>query len=339
MTLFAAPLAAQSYVTSPRNYDTTEGNAAFANWGPSRRLQGIDNTQKGTPLVIKQLAFRRDGTGSAGSAARTMDITVVMGTMTWGILSTTMDDNFTPGSQLTAFTKKNVNFPDWSAAPPAPPAAFDFTLPFDTPFVYLGLTALVWSVSNELSSNTGLVSTDRQYVAYTPTNAAGVLLGTGCVSTGQSATYGHTMTIGNANVVADMALTASVTAAPANAAVYLFLDAINSNLVIPGMCATIFAYPRVNVVIGTASATGALSNKVLQFPYNQALEGQQIYSQCLSVDVGQPGFPVSISAGRSTTVPTSTLAAGMQAAYQWSSLPTVTSTVFYGGSVIARLGY
>jgi hypothetical protein len=62
LLLLAAHASAQlSYVTSPKGYDTLEGNVSFFNWGPSRRLQGIDNTLKGMIAVFKELALRRDG--------------------------------------------------------------------------------------------------------------------------------------------------------------------------------------------------------------------------------------------------------------------------------------
>jgi hypothetical protein len=175
-----------------------EGNATFTHWSGSRRLQAVDFTHKGSVFVVKSLAFRRKASGGGANAtARTFDASVLMGLRSGSYQSDVLDDNILPGTAATVFTKKSVSFPDWTA-PVAPPAPFDFKLVYDTPFPYLGQKAFVWSVTyDNNTSQTGLCTTDRQYVAAGPATLNGVGLGPGCTSTGQTAQFAHSFTAAN----------------------------------------------------------------------------------------------------------------------------------------------
>ena len=335
--LLVCGLSAQG-VTSPKGYDTTEGNMIFYHWNGTRRFQQIDNTHKGTPFVVKSISFRRDGTGGGANAtARTFNVSADMGYASWGVASTVMDDNFLAGTKTNVFTYKSVSMPDWTAVP-TPPAAFDFTLVYDAMWPYTGTSALVWTVSYD-SGPSGQAQTDRQYVAAGPTSSAGTALGTGCIATGNASAFGHTMTFSNFGASGGMALTGGVTLAPASTPVTLFLDGVNSNLTIPGLCSVLYALPTIQLPLGTSSATGAITQRVYQVPYNAGIQGGTLFTQCMALDVGQPGYPIVVSNGRQTTMPAAPVGGGTECLYQWSTLPTVTGSPTYGGGIVAFLGF
>ena len=126
--LLCSTALAQS-VTSPRGLDTTEGNAAFNHFVGPRRFMSIDNTHAGTPLVIRQLGFRRNGNVTqTGAGPRTFDLTVDMGGAYYGDIDLAFDSNYLAGTRVNVFPQTSVNFPDWNAnvGAPAPFSAFFF---------------------------------------------------------------------------------------------------------------------------------------------------------------------------------------------------------------------
>jgi hypothetical protein len=336
--LFLAGSLCAQPVTSPKGLETTEGNMSFVMWGAPRRLQSVDFTHQGSAHVFKSLSFRRDGNGGgAGAGARTFDASVIMGDAEWVVQSTVLDDNIKTGTATTVFTKKSVHFPDWTTPPAASPAAFDFKLVYDSPWPYAGSKPFVWSISYDNNTLTTPVATDRQHVPAGPATGASVALGTGCVATGRTGSFAHTATLANFGVAGGMALTAGVTEAPAGTPVLLMLDVVESKLVMPGLCSIVYALPTVQFGLGMADATGATVSKTFTFPYAAAVQGNELFTQGLAVDLGQPGLPVVVSDGRKGTMPAAP-APGLQCTYQWCALPGNSGQVYYGGGVIALLG-
>ena len=67
-TLLCAAAGAQ--VTTPPGLASTEGNMVFFHWGGSRRFQQIEASHMGAPMVITQIAWRRNGNVSQSAPAR-----------------------------------------------------------------------------------------------------------------------------------------------------------------------------------------------------------------------------------------------------------------------------
>jgi hypothetical protein len=322
-------------VTSPKGLDTTEGNVSFLHFTSTRRFQSVDNTHAGSTLLVKQLGWRRDGGASGGGAnapARTFDLEVKMGHVSMTKLSREFDKN--TGGAGVVFTKKNVNFPDWTgnAGSPAP---FDFQVPLDSNFLYGGNQALLidFSFDNLVSTVTTGVSVDRDYIG--STNSTSTLLGTGCSG------YAHVARLENNGPALPnygMRMRVNGTGAPPGANVLLNIDFSDANLPIPGLCANVRALPTISIDLGPSDAGGALLECSISFPYNAAIQGATFVTQFLSLDASQPGLPVRVSNGRQNTMPTNSNATGHEALYGWSTLPTTNGTLFWGGTMVIQLG-
>jgi hypothetical protein len=340
--LFLSSLLCAQAVTSPIGLDTTEGNAAFAHFSGTRRFMSIDNTHAGTPLVIRQLGFRRNGGVTQPSGvARTMNLTVDLGLADFGNLTNEFDGNYQPGSRTNVFTQTAVNFPDWTANLGAP-APFDFFVPLANPHVYLGTSALVidFSYSN-VSVSSGL-SVDRDFGGSASPGATGAAIGTGCVATGGNAPFSHTAALYNHNATPypshSMRLRVGGAAAPANSPVLLFVDALDP--AISGvLCADIHALPRLLFVLA-ADAGGAVIDRYYGFGYDASLVGATFYTQLFAIDPGQGPIPLVVSNGRSTVMPGSSFTAAHAACYGWNTLPNtnVLSSLFFGGTMVIQLG-
>jgi hypothetical protein len=346
----AAAAGAQSPVTSPRGFDTTEGNASFNHFTPvgstvGRRFQQIDNTQGGTPFLIQGIGWRRDGGASGGGSnvpPRTLDLEVTMGSVNMGVLTRVFDDNYTPGTRQTVFTKKSVNMPDWSgnAGTPAP---FDFTVMLDTPFVYLPPGALVVDFTHEnLVYNppgpTGGSSVDRAYVG--ATTATGAVLGSGCIASTGSGAFSQLMRLeNNGPSMPDfgMRMRVSATNAPFSTPVALNIDLSDQNLTIPGLCTTLHAGPVASLMLGVADGAGAIPETSISFRYFPQFIGAQLVTQLAALDPIQPGIPAVLSNGRIAAFPNDPASASLECVYAWASLPSPSGTLFFGGGLVLQL--
>ena len=78
-------------------------------------------------------------------APRTVEIEAFVAQSDHANVSSTFASNYLT-TPVKVFNKKNVMTPDWTARPRRLPSAFDFKLPFDTPFPYAGTTDLLWEI-------------------------------------------------------------------------------------------------------------------------------------------------------------------------------------------------
>ena len=340
LLLSCSPLLAQA-VTSPIGLDTTEGNNAFNHFTGSRRFLSVDNSHSGSPLVIRQLAFRRNGGVTQTSAGpRTFDLTMDLGEANFGELDATYDNNYLPGTRTNVFPQAQVNFPDWNPNLGAP-APFDFTVPLSTPWVYTGVNALVIDFIHQNNSSTGGVSVDRDYAGQI-SGTAGVALGTGCTVSGAVGTFSHTAFLYNLNGQPTpnwgMRLRVAGTNAAPNSAVLLFVDYQDPNIT-GVLCADLHALPLILFVLST-NAAGAVTDHYYGFGYDASLVGAQFYTQLATIDPFQPNFPVALSNGRQITMPAGT-SGRHNACYGWNTYPNAAVTgglLFFGGSLVIQLG-
>jgi hypothetical protein len=337
LAIAASSLCSQS-VTSPKGFDTTEGNAVFYHWGGNRRFQQIDASHIGLPRPIRTLAWRRDALGGgSGATARTFDLEVKMANKSFAVQSLDMDLNL--AGATTVFPKANVNFPDWTQVPPAPPAPFDFVVTLSAPFVYLGIDGLLIDFSHDNASSTTIITMDRDYGG--PISGAGALLGTGCVATGRTAAFGHRLTLENNGPTMPrfgMRLRVNSTNAPSTSPIYFALAASDSNLSLPGLCSNVRALPVFVLPLGFSDAAGLFQDVYLSFAYDISIQGQAVVTQLIGLDSGQPGLPFVVSNGAQATMPSTFPAAANECVYAWTTLPNRTGTRFYGGGAIIRLG-
>lgn len=340
--LFAAlTSAAVAQVTTPVGYGATEGNAVFFNFAPARRLQCLDGTQANTAAVFTRFSLRRDG-GSATNTqygARTVDLQVVLGPANLAQVSADFNANLV-GSTV-VYALRSTNMPDWTNAPISQPAPFDFNLTLDAPFVHVG-GPLLWELEHLNSTVSTQTVLDRQYNAYASLVGTDIVGSVGCTPTGGSAPFTHTTTMRNGGAAAGSAgmyLQVSATNAPTTAPVLLSIDAVDSAISLPFLCATLHAQPTVLIPVGVSGATGTLPSLAIGFPHNPRFVGASLVTQLVSVDAGQapPLLPIVLSNGRTSSMPGDPTALCSPACYAFATSPATTGTFNFGGSLVAEL--
>ncbi|MHC4514199.1 MAG: hypothetical protein ACYTGO_07305 [Planctomycetota bacterium] len=325
------------YIASPKGLLAKEGNQNFF-FGSNRRFQGIDHTHAGNVMVLKSFSLRRNGTSGTTNTAGTADAILDMGLANFGVLTREMDKNYMAGSRKNVFKKTNISFPNWGSGTTTPPAPFDFTLPFNTTFLYLGKNALLWDLTMQNNPSGGQV--DRDYVSRTTSTAGS--LGAGCLATGQTSSFIQNMSLQNNGAAMPnfgLRMVVGARTGPRNTGLMLSVALTNSNFTVPGWCAKVHAVPLFLAPLGTTDAAGLLRDRYFSGPYSPTATGLPIVSQLFGVDTGQVGSIV-LSEGRSGTIPAPPTG-GHEAAYLWCPITTTPNngTIFCGGAIIARFGY
>lgn len=301
-------IAAQAF-TSPAGYVSTEGssNHDYILFRYSDlRWQQLDATSVGqAPTAIQRISWRRDGTSPADPtwAARSIDMSVwLSNSVTPGAISENFDANYS-GTPVQAFAARTVNLPDWTQPPAAPPAPFDFNLQLDAPWVYLGTEPFLWEVRTTTNTAAADYGNDFQTITgSTGSSNTGTAIGTGCIATGQTTAMSLTATA--KNLFTRFRIGYGLLRAPATTPAILFIDGVNSNLPIPGLCTNLIALPTLQLPMGVTDAAGALSSfSIENIPFQQSTVGVTLYSQALAIDAGQTGLPIALSNGRSNTFP------------------------------------
>ena len=308
--LATSHLFAQGTFTSPKGFDTTEG-ATNHNYILASKVgltfQQLDGTNRGTVAALKSIAWRRDGTGATNTTytARQLEMEVLMADTIVANVSTVHSANY-KNPPTVVFTKKMVNAPDWTQMPVSAPAPWDLKAPFDTSWVYLGIDDFVWEVrvtqNSAVTGTTGLdYGFDFDYIGQSGATfsaaATATNIGTGCISTGRTAAFSLA---GSLNTHANrLRLVASGSNAPSSTTVVLFVDAVDSNLTVPMLCGVARALPTLTFPLGTSSATGSVASVTFDnLPFAPYFVGVPLVMQSVAIDMGQAGFPVSLSNGR-----------------------------------------
>lgn len=329
---------AQGAVTSPRGFDNVEGNAAFAHWGGSRRFQQIDQTQIASPVVIRSIAWRRNG-NNTGTPSRTFDFQVDLGRCNFGVISELLDANYVAGTRTTVFSQGAVSFPDWSASLPGP-TPFDFQIMLPTLYVYVPIDALVIDFSYTNNSSSASLATDREFNGLTSL-PLGASLGTGCIATGRATQFSHTASLSNHEGLPTpaygMRLRLGGLNAPAAPVAVTLIDSVNQNL--GGvLCSTLYAGPAVTVLL-RCLPNGTVPEVSLGFDHDVSLIGATLYTQLAAPDPGRAPIPIALSNGRQTTMTGTAQVGSHRCSYAWYTLPSTTgvATHFIGGGMVMLL--
>lgn len=325
MTALTIPLAAQGSFISPAAAATAEGNSNnnFP-WTNTFHYQQMHGDVRGSARIVKGHAHRRDGLSTTVSLPRTFDVEIWAGEGTFNAstISATFANNYA-AAPTQVFTRKMVNAPDWSTRPTTPPAPFDFTFTYDTPFAYSGSLDLVWEMAIHATTATSSYVADAQ--SQGSVSSPTTILGTGCVATGRTTAMSHTATYTNNPNTNQLLVTLSVSnGTPSSQGVFL-MGATNPALPLPGFCGTsptLFTSGELQLP-GTTSSTGAMSTGALPIRWNNAFTGAQLYTQAATIDAGLPGG-LAISNGRSVQI-VAMPAPGLYARIYASGQPTATS--------------
>ncbi|MCA8944194.1 MAG: hypothetical protein KDB80_16635 [Planctomycetes bacterium] len=328
----ASSLTAQAF-TSPIGFDTVEGNAAqtVLFGATDRRFQQIDGglTALG-PRTISQIAFRRDGDRAAASAVtRTFDLEVRMGHGNLATAGAEFDANYLSAPTV-VFATQQVTLPDWTALQ-AGPAAFDFVITLDTPFNYNGTDDLVWEIRASNSSAPGTVYLDR-HNATTPFGyEEAVSTSPGCTETSQVQPFelrASVFNYGPSHPSFGQRLIYSGDYGGAEQPVALDIG-VNPPVDTAGLlCADFLHLLIFSIGVGSTAPSGSVPEIVIDVPYDPGLEGAQIASQLLSVDLGQPSLPFIVSNIVEYTIPGSV--DSLDCMYVYAAGTTSTSGLVFG---------
>lgn len=191
-TLLAAACLAQSTVTIPVAYTTTEGPTNSAIWMPifgssgQGRYQWSTSSLRGAPIVnINKAEYRRDGLQAASTlyGPRTTTLSLVMAHCNAAALTTTYASNYV-GSPTTCVAPAPFNFPDHTNPPATTPAPWTVSIPFTTNFTYNGTNDLMWEIVCTGTTPTGSYSIDGVAGTGFGTVGTSAYLGVPCSGTG-----------------------------------------------------------------------------------------------------------------------------------------------------------
>ncbi|MHC4514662.1 MAG: hypothetical protein ACYTGW_04805 [Planctomycetota bacterium] len=305
--LLSVSLPAQGTFTSPLGYDTKEGATDHAYILGNRvglTWQQIDSTLRGRVLSVKSIAWRRDGNLATNAAyvKRTMEVEIFLANSELTKISKTHSANYV-GTPTRVVNKKTVSAPDWTAAPTTAPAPFNFKVPFDTGWVFLGKNDFLWEVRVTKNSYTGTAFSnypfDFQYVVSgssfnnnPSTPSTSTALGTGCTASGKTSPFTLSTVLYNHGV--KFRLQNSATNGPATTQVNAYFSIKDPNLAIPGWCERVHVDPMWLLPLGKTSTTGSVGPTTLDnIPYNRNLIGFPIFVQAGALDTGRGIFILS----------------------------------------------
>lgn len=301
----ASPLLAQSYTVSPLANTTTQGTASnpIPFQYAASRYQQIHGDLKGASKVIQGMSVRRGSGTQTNAVARTLDLTVTFANSDITKVSATFAANYV-GTPTTVFPKASVNFPDWtvSAGSPEP---WSIVVPFTTPFVYIGTNDLLWewAVENNTGSTKSYAADVYSGITADMVSSTNVILGVSCKATGQTNPMSYGPRCYSSRALNSFYFKGTALYGAINQPSAILLGVTNPNLSPPGFCTNVYTDGLV-VFPSVANATiGSFATPDLLIPYNPGFVGAKLYSQAVSADLGQPGFPVALSAGVENTLP------------------------------------
>ena len=303
--LSAAPLAAQLTFTSPPGAQHLEGNSSSGVlWGAAAghqsRVQQADANFIGEHRmpVILSIAWRRDWPGTATAVARTAELTLIMAHTDYATFSSTYARNY-KDMPVTVFARKTINLPAWTPITGTAPAPFDLKVPYDLPWVYNRVDALLWEGVVTNTGAAGRYSDDWFSAAAANDWSMTIQESAGCTTANGpfQKRDGYRTTASALNVGWE------VRGGPSNAAVTVLLGAQLQSVAVPGLCAPLAVLPLLTLPLGTTDGAGALPLGATSLTWNPTLAGAEVAAQAAALDVTQPGLPIAVSNGTRTVLP------------------------------------
>jgi hypothetical protein len=282
---------------SPPGAEHVEGNGTSATMFGSvaayqSRIQHADNNFVGHPLflITRSIAWRRNGPSGAG-VPRVAEITLIMSHADYNTFSATFASNY-KDTPVTVFTKKNVNLPDWSVRPMPPPAAFDLVVPFDVPWVYNRIDALLWEIVVTNTSAAG--SYDQDWFAGAATmdwSQTHVDQGPGCTTANGTFTKKDVHRSDATNLQVGF----QISGGPPSAAVIVLVGRQLQTLTVPGLCGPIRTDILLTLLPGVTDPSGNLPPSYQNIPWQAGFSGLLLTAQAVAPDPSQPGIGAAVS--------------------------------------------
>lgn len=337
------PLSAQEdhFTSSPQGFEGVEGNLAIDLIGREAllRYQQVDAFTYGEKGNRNRIAFRRDGLlpSNPTYGARVIEMEFGHGEGNLGTMSTTFSNNYSAVSHQVVITKKQISFPDWSAAPALPPATnSEFIIATDVvgwgyPGRSVSGTDFVWEVKVWSNNKAGTsYPFDGDTVIPTSLGSSGATVGAGCTATGGASAVSYHLNMANSATSFDLDM--DVGNCESGQAAFGLLGGAQSTQNI-GFCTPLELVPTVVVSMGTTDPTGFAQIAFPGLTYNAALIGQNIYGQAVAFDSGQG---LVLSNGRDLVVPANP-PVGTQVKHMFALDPnaaTATSGILTGGIIL-----
>lgn len=313
--LMTGSLCAQQTIVSPIQNTNVEGNSANAypitsNLVP--RYLAVHSDIGGTPKIIRQLAYRRNGNSAPSSGTRTLDVEVWVGhSRDYDQVSYVFADNWIIIPPTNVIPRQMLNIGPCNA-PAMSPEPFELLFPFTTPFVYVGNTSLAYELVVYSNVSNGLAVSHDSETVTAVTGATSVSTGAGCNAAGK--TVPMSLSFRQWDNAGTLEFGGNVVNGPANAPTLLALGSSNPNLAVPGLCGSIFTNLILLLNAGVTDSSGELRENGttttiaypaarLTFTTPNTLAGATIYAQAHSIDPGRTD-PIAVcnSNGASFTV-------------------------------------
>ena len=349
--LLLAPATGQTTLVSPAHYANEEGFSA--NGTPFSlsvfpiRHQQAHGDMRGTPRVIRSIAFRRDGrtTTSTTWAPRVLDLTVRCAHTNLAALSATLASNYaTPPA--TAMTRRNYTTPDLQPVMRIVPAPFTFMIPLDQPFAYNGTLDLLWETEAFGATGTGTQTPlDLCNSGFNLVIPGGYLMkGAGCMVPSNSSN--ELQLRSNISLqgfpVDAWILDFTATSTPVSAAGVFLLGTSDPDLAVGGLCANLRVLPLITVG-GTTDPAGSWKplstiTPSPRIPYQLPAVGALLESQVAVLDPARPdALKVSMSNGLTARLPAQTPTVAIGRAYEVGTT-TGTGTLLTGQGLVTQFG-
>ena len=181
---------AQGTIVSPAVWASAPGNdylyhplGTSRNSSPAMRFLALHDDMMGKPAVLKGLALRPEERFATVATTVTMEVRVSTAAAPFAAASMTFDSNHGADKRTVVPASTPFSYPAYPAftALPPKPAPFVFTVPFATPFVFLGGGGIAWEMLISSRSNVSAFQLDA---ARLPFEEIGAIIGIGCFSSG-----------------------------------------------------------------------------------------------------------------------------------------------------------
>jgi hypothetical protein len=306
------PIAAQS-VVSPREYTSAEAPANNSYpFGVSTqviRYVGIHDDLQGTPLLIKGMSMRRNGTSTTPiypAYTITLDAWCSLAATTSTTPNTTFDNNH-GSNKMQVVTNKTFNFPqaDYGFVP----SPFLHSVVFDTPYPYLASAPLCWEVQRTAITLAASIFHDgatnsantNPPMAFTP-------FGTGCKVSSQNVAMTATGSAVMSWPSGTGTLTVSGQSGPANSVVLVIMGTSSerfSGIPLPFLIPGSGGAPSgpcnlyTNIVLGFAATTTSAGTSLTNIPVPATpdLNGLRTFEQIVALDPAANPLGVALSNG------------------------------------------
>ena len=318
-----APAQSSRAWVTPLGAEFEEGYAAsavqfgFNDKSTESRTQQVDKGPIGAnlPMLIRGIAWRRDGRARPNSIKRTGELEVIMSHADFSKVTSAYASNY-KDSPVTTFIRKVVNLPDWTAAPPWNPAGFDLVLMFDKPFIYNRKDALLYELvvrklSSPLTYHMDFYRDNQLKYGFGnwPT-----VLGSGCTTANGEMAQSCCIRASGAGLEVLFRLWG----APSSTQVFAAVGTSDPKLTLPGLCGTLHANPILLLSLAVSDAAGRVGpTQAAVTPWSPVFAGATFYTQCLALDPSLP-YGLALSSAQSCPAPTTSVKSSLPTHMIWN---------------------